>query len=173
MHFKAYPIHKLFDESFVWTYFVDGLLYLNLHPSDDLLIDVKKLLNVIPVHELIPLLLQGFTFSFAFCLNFHLVVYTPSTCGIKIILFVLIFTWTIIVDIEAVRWVYEVVVVPFLAFQHYFLCVVSMLLFFLWSALLQVVLYLLSDWTDRLNVLYSIVESFACLAAEIFIEFVR
>ena len=130
MHFKAYPIHKLFDESFVWTYFVDGLLYLNLHPSDDLLIDVKKLLNVIPVHELMPLL-HSFAFNFASFLNFHLVAYAPSTCGLKIILFVFIFACTVIVDIEAVSWVYEVIVVPFLAFQHYFLCVVSMLLFFL------------------------------------------
>lgn len=105
MDFKAYLLHILLDESFIRTDFVDRLLYLNFHPSDDLLIDVKKLLNVIQVHELISLLLQSFALKLASFLNLYLVGCASSTCGLKLIFFVLIFACAVIVDIEAVRWV--------------------------------------------------------------------
>lgn len=131
MHFKAYFLHIFFDESLIKTNFVYRLLHLNLHPSNYLLIDIKKLLHVIHVHELILLLLYSFSLKIASLLNLYLVGCASSTCGIKLFFFVLILACTVIVDIQPVGWVDEMIVVPFLTLKHDFFCVVSMLLFFL------------------------------------------
>ena len=130
MYVKIYSLHIIFDESFVSADFVNGLLYLNLHPSDDLLVDVKKLLYVIPVHELIPLLLHSLEILFTSLFNLDFIGCASSTCGLNLVFFVLILARAVIVDIEAIRWVDKVIVVPFLALKHYLLCVVSMILFF-------------------------------------------